>query len=78
MSKFQKNYFPTPNEIFSLGLSQSSQFGLMMRLQHILKRTDGVQQTAVALETGLGEDSSIFCTDESFVSERALKGRKET
>lgn len=21
MSKFQKNYFPTPNEIFSLGLS---------------------------------------------------------
>ena len=36
-----------------------------------MERTDGVEQVAVALETGLGEDSGVLCTDEPFVSEGA-------
>ena len=42
-----------------------------MRLQHFLEWTDGVEQTAIVLEAGLGEDRGVLCADESFVSEGA-------
>lgn len=42
-----------------------------MSIQHLLKWTDGVEQTAVVLETGLGKDGGVLCADGSFVSESA-------
>ena len=42
-----------------------------MSLQHLLEWTDGVEQVAVVLETGPGEDGGVLCVDEPFVSEGA-------
>ena len=36
-----------------------------------MKWTDGVEQAAVALETGLGKDGGVLCADETFGSESA-------
>ena len=42
-----------------------------MSVQHFLKWADGVEQTAVVLKAGPGEDRGVLCADETFVSERA-------
>ena len=42
-----------------------------MSIQHLMEWVDGVEQTAVVLETSLGEDGGVICADESFVSQGA-------
>ena len=50
---------------------QLAQFVLLMSIQYLMERTDGVEQTAVVLETGPGEYGGVLCADEPFVSESA-------
>ena len=42
-----------------------------MSIQHLMERTDGVEQAAVVFEASLGEDDGVLCADEPFVSESA-------
>ena len=42
-----------------------------MSIQYLLEWSDGVEQTAVVLETGPGEYDGVRCADKTFVSERA-------
>ena len=50
---------------------QSAKFVLLMSIQHLMERTDGVEQTAIVLETGPGKYGGVLCTDEPLVSEGA-------
>ena len=47
------------------------QLVLLMSIQHLMERADGVEQTAVVLEAGPGKGCGVLCTDEAFDSEGA-------
>ena len=44
---------------------------MVVRLQHFLEWTDGVEQAAIVFETSPGEDGGVLCVDETFVCEGA-------
>jgi len=46
---------------------------LVVSIQYLLDRLDGVEQAAVVLEPVPGEHRDILCVDESFVSERTVE-----
>lgn len=77
-----KNYFPLPNEIFSLGLSggeilvythrflvQPYHLLLVAILHRFLNRADGIEQIAVALFAFLCDDGGRLGCNQSFLNQ---------